>query len=41
MSRGRPGVPRCPARFPRVSGDEPAGDYKKLCDAQFSPRERG
>ena len=35
-----PGV-RAPARFPRVSGDEPRGAWEPICDLLFSPRERG
>ena len=28
-------------RFPRVSGDEPAGDLAETVALKFSPRERG
>ena len=27
--------------FPRVSGDEPGRVVRELCQAEFSPRERG
>ena len=27
--------------FPRVSGDEPCGDYLQTIEFKFSPRERG
>ena len=28
-------------RFPRVSGDEPGNDARRLVRREFSPRERG
>ena len=41
MSRQRFAVADQPARFPRVSGDEP-NLKAAMCEAQlFSPRERG
>ena len=41
MSRGCGGVELDPWGFPRVSGDEPAGDYLASGLLEFSPRERG
>ena len=34
---GRP----APTGFPRVSGDEPYGDWIQTIEFKFSPRERG
>ena len=41
MSPARPGPGEWPARFPRVSGDEPGPEDLDKRILTFSPRERG
>ena len=41
MSPKETGNEHLPDRFPRVSGDEPAGEAATTGTIEFSPRERG